>query len=87
MGNCMKKCDITFAGDTYAINRQLNLKPWEPEACSVWKGDDPEWLSPDGRMLIADAHGPWIIDVETGRELWRGPKSPAAIQAAAWSPT
>ena len=45
----MPKNKITFNGDLYAINVQLKLPPWEPPACAVWRGDEPDWLTTDMR--------------------------------------
>jgi hypothetical protein len=45
----------------------------------------PEWLSPDGRLLLLDTGV--VLDVSTGAEVWRAPAHEYPVLSAGWSPT
>jgi len=52
-----------------------------------WFGEYyPEWLSPDGSMLLVTAGRPCLLDVRTGHRVWQGPPLKADVHGAAWSP-
>jgi hypothetical protein len=52
----------------------------------------PEWLSPDGRLLLVTAGPPrmlgrgLVLDVTNGAEVWRPPEEEPLILLASWSP-
>jgi hypothetical protein len=48
-------------------------------------GYNPEWLSPDGRLLLLDTG--LVLDVSTGAEVWRAPVGRYRVSGAGWSPT